>query len=89
MKSIIPGDKPGVCFVCSRIGSTDVHHMLHGTRRAKADEYGLTVNLCPNCHRQIHDKGINDLALEKLAQRQFERKYGHHKWMLEFGKSYL
>lgn len=89
MRSIIPGDEPYRCFLCQRYGALQVHHCLHGVRRKAADEYGLTVHLCPVCHALLHDHGVNDLFLEQTAQNTFERKYGREDWMKVFGKSYL
>lgn len=88
MRSIIPGGNSEECFLCPRM-ATDKHHCLHGIRRKKADEWGLTVNLCRVCHSLLHDKGLNDLFLEQTAQMVFEEKYGHELWMQEFGKDYL
>jgi len=86
--SIIPGGDGYECFLCHR-PATDRHHCLHGSRRKKAEEWGLTVNLCRYCHSLLHDKGVNDLFLEQTAQMCFEENYGHDKWMQEFGKDYL
>ena len=77
------------CYFCGRTGTLHHHHCLHGSRRKKADKYGLIVYLCPHCHSQLHDLGVGDLFLEKKAQKYFEEKYGHEKWMKEFGKNYL
>ena len=79
------------CFVCGK-PAVHTHHCLHGTRRNKADMYGLTVRLCWECHegsKGVHNNHALDLALERVAQTRFENKYGHEKWMEEFGKSYL
>lgn len=77
------------CYFCGKQGTLHIHHCLHGSRRKKADKYGLTVYLCPHCHQQLHDHGVGDLFLEKRAQKYFEDQYGHEKWMQEFGKNYL
>ena len=88
MKSIIPYDQPGQCYICRRMGRTQVHHMIHGSRRKAADRYGLTVHLCPVCHRLLHDRGVNDRDLKELAQVVFEEKFDHEKFMEIFGKNY-
>lgn len=90
MKSIIPDDNDDQCYICHMKGCyLQIHHMLHGSRRKKADEYGLTVHLCVKCHMKVHDIGTWDLELEQRAQQVFEEKYGHKKFMQEFGKNYL
>lgn len=88
MKSIIDGDQDGICYICGAHGHTEVHHMLHGSRRKAADRYGLTVNLCRRCHMNLHDKGLHDRELEAIAQTQFEKHHGHDEWMEAFGKNY-
>ena len=77
------------CFFCRRSGALHRHHCLHGIRRKAADKYDLTVYLCPQCHAELHDHGKGDLYLEQLAQRYFEARYGHKRFMEEFGKNYL
>lgn len=86
--SIIQSDKKGICFICSRCGPTEVHHMLHGSRRAAADKYGLTVNLCRDCHAALHDRGAYDRELEVLAQTEFEKTHDRSEWIQIFGKNY-
>ena len=78
----------GECYLCHRWANLERHHMLHGCRRQKAEEWGLVVNICPRCHRLLHDKGERDLELERVAQRIFEEEHGHELWMQEFGKDY-
>lgn len=85
---IIQGDKPDRCYICGRQGRTEVHHCLHGSRRAAADKYGLTVHLCHGCHMALHDTGRYDRDLERLAQESFEKRISHEEWMRIFGKEY-
>lgn len=77
------------CYICGRTSPLHTHHCLHGYMRKKADKYGLTVYLCLECHTNLHDHGKHDRDLQKLAQRHFESKYGHEKYMEEFGKNFL
>lgn len=86
---MLPGDRKGTCFICGHWAQTELHHCLHGSRRQQADRYGLTVHLCHKCHMDLHDKGSFDLQLEQMAQKHFESKYGHEKFMAVFGKNYL
>lgn len=76
------------CFLCGRSGPLHTHHMIHGSRRRLADRYGLTVRLCPDCHRRLHDLGEHDRDLKELAQIWFEEKHGHEEFMRVFGKNY-
>lgn len=77
------------CYICGQTGVLHTHHVHHGSRRKKADQYGLTVFLCPHCHQLLHDKGVYDKELQQIGQRYFEEQYGHEKWMEIFGKNYL
>lgn len=89
MRSIIPDDLEYRCYLCGKVGTTQVHHMLHGSYRKNADQFGLTVHLCPHCHRALHDKRENDLFLQKTAQRKFEQSYSHNDFMKIFGRNWL
>ncbi len=87
-ESIMPGDTAERCYLCSRHGRLEVHHCLHGRNRRAADEMGLTVYLCGECHRRLHDKGEHDRELEALAQETYEELYGHGAWMARVGKNF-
>nr|DAN44405.1 MAG TPA: putative HNHc nuclease [Caudoviricetes sp.] len=87
-KSIMPGDTAEWCYLCSRHGRLEVHHCLHGRNRRAADEMGLTVHLCGECHRRLHDKGEHDRELEALAQETYEGLHGHAAWMARVGKNF-
>lgn len=89
MTSIIPNNVNGRCYICGRWGTTQVHHMIHGANRRNADHYGLTVQLCRRCHMDLHDHGAHDRELQRIAQQEFEKQWGHKEWMKVFQKSYL
>lgn len=86
-RSIISNDTDDQCFICGR-RPDHIHHMLHGSRRAAADKYGLTCHLCHECHTALHDRGVMDRELQALAQIAFEKRYGHEEFMRIFGKNY-
>ena len=70
------------------------HHAIHGTAgRSLAEEYGLKVYLCPQHHRTgpgaVHKNKAIDRAIQKAAQREFEKIYGHARWMAEMKINYL
>ena len=72
MKSIIHDEE--TCFLCGCTRDLQTHHAWHGTaNRRLADEDGLTVKLCPQCHANLHDKGINDRMLMEIAERAWIR----------------
>lgn len=79
------------CYICRRF-ATERHHMLHGTANRKlADEDGLVVMLCRDCHRALHDKGTHDKDLMKDAERYWLACHrGDIKgWMDRYKKNYL
>lgn len=98
MKSIVQQEKE--CFLCrylfdiENIMNLQEHHCIHGTaNRALSEKYGLKVFLCIYHHTQglgaVHKNRDYDLIVIKEAQRKFEEKYGHDKFMEVFKKNYL
>lgn len=62
------------CYLCHKgyTAGLDHHHVIHGTGdRKKADEDGLWVWLCRDCHTALHDKGEHDKELQALGQRTY------------------
>lgn len=90
MQSIIQDTKE--CAECGKWGGLELHHCIHGTANRKpADRYGLTVYLCREHHRELHDRNNElDRKFQRLAQEAFEEKIGDRNDFLRiFGKSYL
>lgn len=93
-RSIIEPKNTKECFICGSIRNIEKHHIFFGTsNRKNSDKYGLTVHLCQIHHRDsrigVHFDIQFDIELKKLAQKKFEQKYGHEKFMAIFGKNYL
>ena len=62
------------CYLCHKNMNYGLehHHCLHGTGQRKlADEDGLWVWLCRECHSALHDTGANDRFLQALGQRTY------------------
>lgn len=90
MKSIIQHEKK--CYECGRSTSLQLHHCIHGTANRKhADYYGLTVYLCYEHHRELHDRNNEmDRRYMQLAQNCYEATHGNRNDFIKvFGKSYL
>ncbi len=86
MKSIMYHERDE-CFICHRQTALETHHIWHGTaNRRFSDADGLTVNLCPECHRAIHEKGVNDYLL--MIQAQVEWMMLHDFTAEDFRKRY-
>ena len=93
-KSIMPTPR-GTCYACGNNMGYELHHIFGGTaNRKKSEYYGLTVWLCPMCHRDsvtgVHGANLAlKMALQTDAQATFERKYNHALFVQEFGKNYM
>lgn len=100
-KSILQDKRGGECYLCNMLLGIDTpaayreeHHIMHGTaNRRLSEHYGLKVYLCPHHHRTgqeaAHMCQQTDLLLKQAAQRAFEQKHSHEKWMEVFKKNYL
>lgn len=100
-KSIMQDKRSGECYLCNILlgidtpaSSREEHHVMHGTaNRRLSEHYGLKVYICPYHHRTgpeaVHRCRQTNVLLIQAAQRVFERKYGHEKWMEVFGRNYL
>ncbi len=93
-KSILVNPEREVCALCGSQTDLEWHHVMHGTaNRQIADKYGLALWLCHSCHEELHSSKETiwrdiDKGLMAYAQRKFEEKYDHAKWMQLFMKNY-
>lgn len=95
MDSIIKTAKS--CFFCGQQTGLERHHCLHGTaNRRLAEQDGLWVWLCAECHRGtdgVH--GMNghnlDASLKRAAEYAYMTTYGKTKedFIRRYGKNYL
>lgn len=93
-KSIIDRNIKGQCFICGKYGDTECHHIFFGSNRKYSEQYGLTVYLCPECHRTsdiaVHRNKEVRTTLQRIGQRTFEKKCGsREEFVRMFGKNYL
>lgn len=92
-KSIL-NDTESRCFVCERGGDLVRHEVFYGTAyRSRSKELGLWVNVCPECHRKIHDHDSEDTdrQLKEIAQMKAMDYYGWNiqEFRQRFGKNWL
>ena len=90
MKSII--SEKMKCYICGRETDLERHHCIFGTaNRRKAEEDGLWVWLCHDCHHGVHNG--NNYAKERMqmdAQEDWESMYGDRDAFIKrYGRSYL
>lgn len=64
----------GICYLCQQTGQTVRHEIYMGTgERRLSKKYGLWINLCPACHREVHaePQGRKAVQLDKDAEAAF------------------
>ena len=92
MKSIIQTEKE--CYLCGSTQNLECHHIFFGNAlRPISDKHGLKVWLCALHHRDqkhgAHGNREVDLQLKRDAQKAFEKKHGHERFMEVIGRNYL
>lgn len=78
--------------VCCKCGGTpaEKHEVFNGIGlRQKSKDWGMVVGLCPFHHRLIHRNAWARIELKRDGQHEFEKHYGHAKFMEVFHKNYL
>lgn len=79
------------CALCGRWDYLETHHVFEGAgRRAISDRLGLTIDICPACHRSIHAKPKAWEWLKERTQREYMTAHGmtDEGWINEFGRSW-
>ena len=80
------------CQYCGRWDYLHLHHCYGGSgRRSVSDKHGMVINLCPECHRDVHLKpgqGL-DKELKEKFQRLYEVDHDRDDFILKFGRNYL
>ena len=102
-RSVIQDYTEGSCYLCAllegdpeRKAVLQEHHVFGGPLRRKSEHYGLKVRLCFAHHGEkgdmdVHrpDRNDNGELLKMIGQKAFEYRYGHERFMEEFGKDYI
>ena len=77
---------------CGNSFKIDRHEIFFSRAyKHKSIKYGVWVNLCRDCHYEVHN-GMDDSldkALKKMGQKKFEEVYDHETFMKEFSKNRL
>lgn len=91
MNSIMQSKKE--CFMSHDTTRLHKHHIFRGPRRKAAEKWGCWIWLRYDWHNGsiygVHFNPQLDLELKQLCQMEFEKLYGHDKFMSVFGKNYL
>ena len=79
----------GRCYVCGREVQTARHEVFYGPDRENSKALGMWADVCPPCHAKIHADAEAYTWLKAAAQLQFEKEFGHERFMAVFGRNYL
>ena len=89
--SIMQNEK--VCYITGSTSDLHRHHVFGGPLRQVSEQWGCWVWLRADYHnasnRGVHFDKALDLTIKQDTQEQFERLYGHDKFMEVFGRNYL
>lgn len=84
--------EPGTCYVCGGEGDTCRHEIYPGRKnRRMSKEKGCWINVCPACHRIIHEKPDNgklDRRLKKECYKRFVELKSKKIFFANFGRYY-
>jgi len=90
-KSIM-ATEAGRCYVCRIETETVRHEIYYGTKNRKISKInGFWLDVCPTCHRRIHDvpgKGFDKLLKQK-CQKNYEAFGTRDGFRRLVGRSYL
>ncbi|MDC7250473.1 MAG: hypothetical protein PQJ49_11205 [Sphaerochaetaceae bacterium] len=82
-------EKKHVCRICKKFGVTEFHHIFYGQFRNKSEQLDLVIEVCPSCHREIHNNPKEFNWIKETTQQQFEKLNSHESWMQIFNRSWL
>ncbi len=81
--------RKNVCAMCGRHTATQIHHIFGGSYRWISEREGFVMELCPQCHRSVHDKPALGDALKRGFERKWLRSHSLDAWMALMGRSWL
>ena len=81
----------GTCYRCHNTVQTARHEIYGGALRSKSKQFGLWINVCPQCHAAVHDSGEMQDYYHRLGQHLAMAEYG---WTVQefrrrFYKNYI
>lgn len=87
MKSIVTEYKD-YCLICGK-PKEDAHHLLIGSDRRHADEDGLVIPVCRECHSFIHDNPQALVMSKIIGQLAYEKEHTRNEFRARYRHSYL
>ncbi len=80
----------GNCEICGCYWTLDKHHLLPGTgKRRLAEEDGLYIFICRQCHNALHADENEVLYWRKEGERRYLKDHTFSEYMDRYGKNYL
>ena len=80
------------CYMCGRSGILHRHEIYGNAYRSKSKAFGLWVNLCPDCHNEVHFVHAEwKMELREQGQMVAQKYYGWNEndFREKFGRCYL
>lgn len=92
--SLFYGQEDVKCYLCGSYHDITRHEIFFGRAyRDNSKQYGLWVNLCGDCHWEVHNgkDHSKDVRLKQEGQKRFEEVHhgNRNKFMYLFGKNRL
>ena len=83
----------GRCYLCHHLGPVERHHVFGGSYRKTCDKLGLTIDLCPDCHRFLHSgyciETKRQIRREVQLRAMEEHNWTMDEWLSIFNKSWI
>lgn len=79
------------CYMCGTTHQLQKHHVMNASNRRHAEQDGLWVWLCMDCHtgsRGVHNNARLMEELKRQAQAIYEDTHTHEEWMSRYGRNY-
>ena len=79
------------CDICGKKMAADTHHTVSGTSgRIICDQFEeMKLDLCRNCHDEIHKNNTTAKLSKMYGQAMFEREHTREEFLKLFGINYL
>ncbi len=83
--------KTGYCAKCGTKANTQWHHIFGGAYRGRSESAGFVIELCPVCHRLMHDTDQGKKLKVAAEEKWFRDNPGKtlDDWIKLMGRSWL
>lgn len=90
--------KKGVCRRCGQSATTHFHHIFFGSKRHISESQDLVIEVCLQCHGELHHNNEASDNLKRATQAGWEMKRRENgmnqeqarlSWIAMMGKSWL